>query len=168
MGWSRLRHRTLAVTKNCAKMTFFSRGKKKLPKKNIFFLHISCSYAKILSETNFHAREFPRSGWKAEGGEEEKNKKKKKKVCENNGQLCFVRHHGWRTQARLDQFNSYVYANAQQDCQYFNLHFSVSLPQTLGQVLGGMLILILIQNLYGSEKTKEEIEMKIMASLFRP
>ena len=25
--------------------------------------------------------------------------KKKKKVGENNGQLCFVRHHGWRTHA---------------------------------------------------------------------
>ena len=30
-------------------------------------------------------------------------RKKKKKVGENNGQLRFVRHHGWRTQARLDQ-----------------------------------------------------------------
>ena len=30
-------------------------------------------------------------------------KKKKKKVGENNGQLRFVRHHLWRTQARLDQ-----------------------------------------------------------------
>ena len=29
--------------------------------------------------------------------------KKKKKVGENNGQLRFVRHRGWRTQARLDQ-----------------------------------------------------------------
>ena len=27
-----------------------------------FFLHISSSYAKILGETNFHAREIPRSG----------------------------------------------------------------------------------------------------------
>ena len=30
-------------------------------------------------------------------------RKKKKKVGENNGQLRFIRHHGWRTQARLDQ-----------------------------------------------------------------
>ena len=75
------------------------------------FLHISSSYAKILGETNFHAREIPRSGWKVEGGKEkerkrkkeEKKKKKKKKVGENNGQLRFVRHHVWRTQARLDQ-----------------------------------------------------------------
>ena len=29
--------------------------------------------------------------------------KKKKKVGENNGQLRFVRHPVWRTQARLDQ-----------------------------------------------------------------
>ena len=61
-GWSRLRDRTLAVAKNRAKMTFFSGGGEKLPKKNIFFLHISSSYAKILGETNFHAREIPRSG----------------------------------------------------------------------------------------------------------
>ena len=27
------------------------------------------------------------------------------KVGENNGQLRFIRHHGWRTQARLDQFS---------------------------------------------------------------
>ena len=30
--------------------------------------------------------------------------KKKEKVGENNVQLRFVSHHGWRTQARLDQF----------------------------------------------------------------
>ena len=34
----------------------------------------------------------------------EKQKAEKKKVGENNGQLCFVRHHGWRTQASLDQY----------------------------------------------------------------
>ena len=43
------------------------------------FLHISSSYAKILGETNFHAREIPRSGWKVEGGEEEEKKRKKEK-----------------------------------------------------------------------------------------
>ena len=55
------RDRTLAVAKNRAKMTFFA-GRKILPKKKYFFLHISSSYAKILGETNFHAREIPRSG----------------------------------------------------------------------------------------------------------
>ena len=35
-----------------------------------------CSYAKILGETNFPSREFPRGGWKVEGGEEEKKRKK--------------------------------------------------------------------------------------------
>ena len=35
------RDRTLAVAKNLAKMTFFFWGGKKLPNKNIFFLHIS-------------------------------------------------------------------------------------------------------------------------------
>ena len=41
-----------------------------------------------------------------EGGEEKRKrrrKKRRKKVGENNGQLRFVRHHGWHTQARLDQ-----------------------------------------------------------------
>ena len=33
--------------------------------KQYFFLHIYSSYAKILGETNFHTREFPRSGSKA-------------------------------------------------------------------------------------------------------
>ena len=32
-----------------------------------------------------------------------RRRKERKKVGENNGQLRFVRHHGWRTQARLDQ-----------------------------------------------------------------
>ena len=35
--------------------------------------------------------------------EKRKKEKKEKKVGENNGQLCFVRHDGWHTQARLDQ-----------------------------------------------------------------
>ena len=73
-GWSRLRDRTLVVAKNRAKMTFFL-GEKKLPKKNIFFLHISSSYAKILGETNFHAREIPRSGSTAEDGERKRERK---------------------------------------------------------------------------------------------
>ena len=32
-----------------------------------------------------------------------RRRRRKKKVGENNGQLRFVRHHVWRTQARLDQ-----------------------------------------------------------------
>ena len=36
-----------------------------------------------------------------------RRRKKKKKVGENNGQLRFVRHHVWRTQARLDQNMAY-------------------------------------------------------------
>ena len=42
-------------------------------------------------------------GWSRRRKKKEKEEKKKKKVGENNGQLRFVRHHGWRTQARLDQ-----------------------------------------------------------------
>ena len=38
-------------------------------------MHISSSYAKILGETNFHAREIPGSGSKAEDGEKKERKK---------------------------------------------------------------------------------------------
>ena len=42
------------------------------------FLHTYSSYAKILGETNFHAREIPRSGSKAKDGKEEEKKKDRK------------------------------------------------------------------------------------------
>ena len=45
---------------------------------------------------------LPEVGIKVEGREEEE-KERRKKVGENNGQLRFVRHHGWCTQAHLDQ-----------------------------------------------------------------
>ena len=48
-----------------------------------------------------HGR-FPEVGEKQKAWEK-KEKERKKKVGENNGQLRFVRHHVWRTQARLDQ-----------------------------------------------------------------
>ena len=71
----------------------FFRGKKKLPQKNIFFLHISSSYANILCEKLFRTWEIPRSGSKAEDGEE------REKVGENNGQATHgARKHAWRTQ----------------------------------------------------------------------
>ena len=71
------RDRTLAVKrrKNNRKSPFFC---KKI-KITIFFLNISSSYAKILGETNFHTREIPRSGSKAEDGERKKNEREKKK-----------------------------------------------------------------------------------------
>ena len=69
MGWSRLHDRTLAVQKKRTKISFFFVKKYKLPKKIFFVLDISSSYAKILGETNIHAREFPRSGSKAKDGE---------------------------------------------------------------------------------------------------
>ena len=47
-----------------------------------------------------HGR-FPEVGEKQKA--QKKEKEKKKKLGENNGQLRFVRHHGWRTQTRLDQ-----------------------------------------------------------------
>ena len=51
---------------------------------------------KYWGKQNFSHGSFPEVG-------EKQKKKKKKKVGENNGQLRFVRHHVWRTQARLDQ-----------------------------------------------------------------
>ena len=48
-------------------------------------MHISFSYAKVLGETNFQPREFPRSGSKAKDGEKEKERRLK--VGNNNGQL---------------------------------------------------------------------------------
>ena len=57
-----------------------------------------------------HGR-FPEVGQKKKT--EEKKKKKGKKVGENNGQLRFVRHHGWRTQACLDQLSNNDYDNNQ-------------------------------------------------------
>ena len=66
MGGPGGRDRTLAVKirKTAEKSVFFVK-KINLPKKDIF-LHISSSYAKKLGETNFHAREIPRSWWKVE------------------------------------------------------------------------------------------------------
>ena len=48
-------------------------------------MHISSSYAKILGETNFHAREIPGSGSKAEDGER-KRERERAKVGDNYGQ----------------------------------------------------------------------------------
>ena len=64
-------------------------GGKKLPKKNIFFLHISSTYAKIMGETDFHTLEFPRSGSKAKDGEKER-KRDRPNDGYNNGQLCIA------------------------------------------------------------------------------
>ena len=50
-------------------------------------MHISSSYAKILGETNFHTREFPRSGSKAKDGEKEIKKRERLKDGNTNGQL---------------------------------------------------------------------------------
>ena len=43
-------------------------------------MHISSSYAKILSEKIFHTWEIPRSGSKAEDGEKEKEREKERKL----------------------------------------------------------------------------------------
>ena len=73
-------------------------------------MHISSGYANILGETNFHTREIPRSGSKAEDGEEEK-KKERLNDGDNNGQAT---HAARKAQAsRLGQFLSkcHIYNN---------------------------------------------------------
>ena len=59
------RDRTLAVERR--------KTPEREEKKN---LHISFSYAKLLGDTNFQPREFPRSGSKAKDGEEERERDK--------------------------------------------------------------------------------------------
>ena len=54
--------------------TLVVRSRKNARKK----LHISSSFAKILEETNSHAREIPRSGSKATDGKEKREKEKKR------------------------------------------------------------------------------------------
>ena len=62
-------------------------------------MHISSSYAKILGETNFHTREFPRSRSKAKDGEKEKEERPKLVITMDS--YALQRHLGWRTQSRL-------------------------------------------------------------------
>ena len=66
--------------KSARKSAFFF-VKKKITK---FVLHISSSHAKILGETNYHTRGFPRSGSKAKDGEK---KRERLNDGNNNGQL---------------------------------------------------------------------------------
>ena len=54
-------------------------------------MHISSSYAKILGGTNFHTREFPRSGSKAKDGEKKKEEEEERpNDGNNNGQQCIA------------------------------------------------------------------------------
>ena len=48
-----------------------------------------------MGETNFHAREIPQSGWKAEGVEQKRKKKKVKTMAS----LASVSHYEWGTKA---------------------------------------------------------------------
>ena len=62
-------------TKKSRENQLFFIKKIKITFKKIFLKDIPSSYAKILGETNFHARVFPRSGSKGEDGKEEREKK---------------------------------------------------------------------------------------------
>ena len=81
--------------KKRTRISFFLRKKNKIT----FFLHISSSYAKILGETNFHTREFPRSGSKAKDG---KRQRKEERLNDgvNNGQAT----HGARKLPGLKKY----------------------------------------------------------------
>ena len=57
---------------------------------------------KYLGKQIFTHGSFPEVG-ENQKAEKKKKKKKRRKIGEKNGQLHFVRHHGWRTQACLDQ-----------------------------------------------------------------
>ena len=74
-------------------------------------MHISSSYAKILGETIFYAREIPRSGSKAKDGEKkEKEKKRRLNDGNNNGQATHgARKHAWRTQAAWDNILKMIF-----------------------------------------------------------
>ena len=69
------RDRTLAIKaeKTSEKSPFFLK-KIKFTQKNIYFLHISTSYAKILGGKLFRTREFPQSRRKAKKGERKRPK----------------------------------------------------------------------------------------------
>ena len=80
-------------------------GNKEIKITNFFFF---CIYLLVMpkywrKQIFTHGR-FPEVGEKQKAQKERKKKERKKKVGENNGQLRFVRHHVWRTQARLDQY----------------------------------------------------------------
>ena len=98
------RDQRLAVKRKNARKSVFAKNKNCLIK--YFLLHRSSSYAKILGETNFQPREFPRSGSKAKDVKEERKRDRREKVGNYNGQLCSThckRHLRWRTQSRLGQ-----------------------------------------------------------------
>ena len=65
--------------KNALKSTFFHTKNKNYVLFNLF-LDIPSSYAKVLGETNFQPREFPRSGSKAKVGEKKKKRKRRRKT----------------------------------------------------------------------------------------
>ena len=80
-----LRGAQAAVTKRWSykvekrlKKSFFFRKKIKITPKNIFFLHISSSYAEIFGEKLFRTWEIPRSGSKAKNGEKEREKERER------------------------------------------------------------------------------------------
>ena len=83
------------------------RAKVKTPKCD-FRARKCCGWGNVAiwGEENISASGVSPKWVKSRRRRRKRRKKKKKKVGENNGQLPFVRHHGWRTQARLDQNSS--------------------------------------------------------------
>ena len=90
-----------------------NRKKSKLPQKN----QKNCIYLLVMPK--YWEKQILSHGSFPEVGEKQKAKKKKKEEGENNGQLRFIRHSVWRTQARLDQ--------KRMSLKTFCLIFSISL-----------------------------------------
>ena len=95
-------------------------------------MHLSCSFAKILRETNFQPRELPWSGSKAKYVKERKKRENRAKVGNNNGQLHIAnatsggarkppeptKFHSWYCIKWLGQYNLY------KNSSYWDLLFS--------------------------------------------
>ena len=77
------KHNWLGESKKCSNFFEVDLWFKKFKK---MFFYIPSSYAKILGETKFQLRKFPRSGSKAIDVERDREREKEK-VSDNNGQL---------------------------------------------------------------------------------
>ena len=88
-------------------------------------MHISSSYAKILGETNFRTRDFPRSGSKAK--KREKEKRRRLNDGDNNGQATHgARKHASRMQILGNMFflvNRLKLDNQEKPIKFYGITF---------------------------------------------
>ena len=86
------RDRTLAVKSRKKRL---KKGEKQWPS---YAWRMQVAWAKILGETNFQTREFPRSGSKTKDGGEKRGEKERLNYGKNNGQATHgACKHAWRT-----------------------------------------------------------------------